>query len=188
MSESIEKLLQDSAETHIKCMSQLALIEDIVLEITEAFRRGKKLFLFGNGGSAAQAQHLAAEFVNRMLLNRKALPAIALNTDTSIITCISNDLDYRYIFSRQIEALGAAEDVAWGLSTSGNSANVLLALAAARQMGIKTIGFTGAKGKRMASVVDYCFMAPNTNTPRIQEVHLSVGHIICELVESTLFS
>jgi D-sedoheptulose 7-phosphate isomerase len=187
MKQIIEKRLRQAASTHIDCLRQISLIENIVRLLIQTFRQGKKVLLFGNGGSAAQAQHLAAEFVNRMLLDRKALPAIALNTDTSIMTCVANDADYSQVFSRQIEALGRAGDIAWGLSTSGNSPNVLLATGAARKLGLKTIGFTGSKGKKLASVVDYCLMVPSDSTPRIQEAHISIGHIICELVEQELF-
>ncbi len=187
MNNSIEALLQQTADAHIGCMQQTSTIEAIVSLLINTFRQGKKLLLFGNGGSAAQAQHLVAEFINRMIFDRAALSAIALNTDTSIITCIANDCDYSQIFSRQIEALGQAGDVAWGLSTSGNSPNILLAMGTARKQGLSTIGFTGGKGKKLASVVDHCLMVPHDVTPRIQEVHITVGHIICELVEKELF-
>ncbi len=187
MKRTIEGLLEQAATIHTSCVQQSAQIEGIVRLLVEAFSQGKKLLLFGNGGSAAQAQHLVAEFVNRFLFDRKALPAIALNTDSSIITCIANDCDYSHIFSRQVEALGEAGDVAWGLSTSGNSPNVLLAMATARKQGLATVGFTGSKGKKLASLVDHCLMVPHDCTPRIQEVHITAGHIICELVEQELF-
>jgi D-sedoheptulose 7-phosphate isomerase len=187
MKHAVESMLQQAATIHISCIQQTSLIEDIVQLLIDAYRQGRKVLLFGNGGSAAQAQHIVAELVNRMVLDRRALPAIALNTDSSIITCVANDLDYSQIFSRQIEALGTSGDVAWGLSTSGNSPNVLLAIGTARKMGLKTIGFTGLKGKKLASVVDYCLMVPSEFTPRIQEVHITVGHIICELLERELF-
>lgn len=187
MKSTIEGLLQQAAAIHTGCMQQSTQIEGIVRLLVETFTQGRKLLLFGNGGSAAQAQHLVAEFVNRMLFDRKALPAIALNTDSSIVTCIANDCDYSQVFSRQIEALGNAGDVAWGLSTSGNSPNVLLAMGTARKQGLSTVGFTGSTGKKLASVVDHCLMVPDDCTPRIQEVHITAGHIICELVEHELF-
>ncbi len=187
MNHSIEELLQQAAKAHTGSIQQASTIEAIVTLLIDTFRQGNKLLLFGNGGSAAQAQHLVAEFINRMLFDRAALPAIALNTDTSIMTCIANDCDYSHIFSRQLEALGQAGDVAWGLSTSGNSPNILLAMGTARKQGLATIGFTGSQGKKLASVVDHCLMVPHAVTPRIQEVHITVGHIICELVEKELF-
>jgi D-sedoheptulose 7-phosphate isomerase len=143
--------------------------------------------LFGNGGSAADAQHLAAEFVNRFIIERPPLPAIALSTDTSIITSIGNDYDFSEIFSKQIRAIGQAGDVAWGISTSGSSPNVIKALELAKKMGMITIGLTGKDGGQMMKIVDHSLNVSSTSTPRIQEVHITVGHVICEMVDFKLF-
>jgi D-sedoheptulose 7-phosphate isomerase len=188
MKNTVLELLRKAAAMQTACIQLGPQITDIIQLLVTTFREGHKVLLFGNGGSAAQAQHLVAELVNRMLLDRAALPAIALNTDSSVLTCVANDQDYSKVFSRQIEALGKADDVAWGLSTSGNSPNVLQAMGMARKMGLKTIAFTGSKGKKLASVVDYCLIIPSDSTPRIQEAHLTAGHIICELVEQELFA
>jgi D-sedoheptulose 7-phosphate isomerase len=169
-------------------VQQAAMIEQITEAITRCFRQGNKLLLCGNGGSAADAQHIAGEFVNRFRYDHAALPAIALTTDTSILTCIGNDSDFDFIFSRQVEALGKPGDVFVGISTSGGSPNVLNALDAARRRGLLTIGFTGEKGgERMASKCDLCLVVPSIDTPRIQESHIFVWHVICGAVERTLF-
>lgn len=152
-----------------------------------AFRQGRKVLLFGNGGSAADAQHIAAEFVGRFVPDRRALPAISLATDTSAITALGNDYGYNFVFSRQIEALGVSGDVAIGISTSGNSPNVIAALDAARTKGLLTIGFTGEGGGKMVRHTDILFCVPSKVTPRIQETHLTLAHIICELVDRELF-
>jgi len=162
-------------------------LERVVSEIVKALRGGRKVVLFGNGGSAADAQHLAAEFVNRFLYDRGALAAIALTTDSSVITSISNDYAYDQIFSRQIEALGKEGDVAIGISTSGNSPNVLLGLKKARQMGLYTIALSGGAGEKMKTAAEISLIVPSQQTPRIQEVHITIGHVICELVEEALF-
>ena len=159
-----------------------------VIEITaSAIQQGNKVILFGNGGSAADAQHIAAEFVNRFLIERPPLPALALTTDTSIITSIGNDVDFSEIFVKQIRALGKIDDVAMGLSTSGNSINVVKALQVANEMGIKTVGITGKDGGRISGAVDYLLNVDSYNTPRIQEVHITIGHMICEMVDLLLF-
>ena len=155
--------------------------------IVGAFRAGGKVLLFGNGGSAADAQHIAAEFVGRFIPDRPPLPSIALSTDTSILTACGNDYGYQTVFARQILALGSAGDVAVGISTSGNSPNVLEALDAARGKGLFTIGFTGESGGKMNDRVDILFRVPSSTTPRIQETHITLGHILCELVDRTLF-
>jgi D-sedoheptulose 7-phosphate isomerase len=154
--------------------------------LVTAIVSGHKILLFGNGGSAADAQHLAAEFVNRFHFDRRALPAIALTTDSSIITSIGNDQSFTHIFARQVEALGQPDDVAWALSTSGESANVLAALAAARQAGLRSLGMTGAGG-RMGDHTDLLLTVTAPNTARIQETHITMGHILCQLVEYKLF-
>jgi D-sedoheptulose 7-phosphate isomerase len=156
--------------------------------IAAALQRGNKLLLFGNGGSAADAQHIAAEFVNRFLIERRPLAAVALTTDTSVLTSIANDYDYREIFARQILALGQTGDVALAISTSGNSANVLAALAACKKAGITTIGLSGGNGGKMRGGVDCLLRVSEGQTsPRIQETHILVGHIICDMVDRKLF-
>jgi D-sedoheptulose 7-phosphate isomerase len=154
-----------------------------------AFRRGNKLLLFGNGGSAADAQHIAAEFVNRFLIERTPLPAIAFTTDTSILTSIANDHSYNEVFARQVKALGKEGDVALAISTSGNSANVLAAIDACKQLNITTIGMTGGKGGQMVGKVDFLLnVSEGQSSPRIQETHILVGHVICDIVDQKLFS
>jgi len=155
--------------------------------ITEALKKGNKVLLFGNGGSAADAQHIAGEFVNRFLIERPPLPAIALTTDTSVLTSIGNDYDFSEIFSKQIRALGQEGDVAWGFSTSGGSVNVVKALEAAKKMGLVTIGFTGRDGGAVGMISDCHLNVPSNVTPRVQEVHIVVAHAICELVDWRLF-
>ena len=162
-------------------------VEETTRKVVEALLGGHILFFFGNGGSAADAQHLAAEFVNRFAIDRPALPAIALTTDTSVLTSIGNDYDFTRIFTRQIEALGGPGDVAIGLSTSGRSANVLAGLRAARARGMVTVGFTGEGGGPMKNLCDHLVAVPSRETPRIQEIHILVGHIICQLVDESLF-
>jgi D-sedoheptulose 7-phosphate isomerase len=152
-----------------------------------AFKKGHKVLLFGNGGSATDASHLAAEFVNRFQRDREGLPALALTCDQSVITSISNDYDYQEIFSRQLRALGRKGDVAIGISTSGNSPNVLRAIEAAKPLGLVTIGFTGKDGGKLATMVDHAFIVPSNLTSRIQETHITLGHVLCELVEDALF-
>jgi D-sedoheptulose 7-phosphate isomerase len=163
-------------------------IEEISKCLVECFRKGNKVMLCGNGGSAADSQHIVAEFVNRFRLQRAALPAIALTVDTSVLTAIGNDSSYEFTFSRQVEALGRPGDVLAALSTSGASPNILKALEAARACGIKTVGFTGENGRQtMAPKCDLCLVVPSTDTPRVQEVHEFVWHVICGMVEQALF-
>jgi D-sedoheptulose 7-phosphate isomerase len=149
-----------------------------------ALRSGRKILLFGNGGSAADAQHLAAELVNRYRRARPALAALALTTDTSILTAIANDASFEDVFSRQIEALGEPGDVAIAISTSGRSPNVVRAVEAARRLGLRTIGLLGRDGGLVAPLVDVPLIVPAEETPRIQEVHITLGHILCDLIES----
>jgi len=160
------------------------LLQRIADEICSCFERGGKLLIFGNGGSASQAQHFAAEFVNRYRETRAALPAIALTTDTSILTSIGNDLDFNEIFARQIAALGRKGDIAWGLSTSGKSPNVIRAFEAARLGGMFTVSFTGRQGSELARISDIALTVEAAHTGRIQEAHLVSGHTVCELVEA----
>jgi D-sedoheptulose 7-phosphate isomerase len=164
-----------------------AAIPDAVETMTRTMLRGGKLLLCGNGGSAADAQHMAAEFVGRFLIERRPLPAVALNTNSSAVTAIGNDYGYDDSFARQLRAHAQTGDVAWGLSTSGNSPNVLFAMEAARELGLPTIGFTGGKGGKLAEVVDHAIVIPNDATPRIQEGHLMCAHVLCEIVETALF-
>lgn len=154
--------------------------------IVDAMRAGGKLLIFGNGGSAADAQHIAAELAFKMGRERRALPAIALTTDSSLLTAISNDRSFDFVFARQIQALGRPGDIALAITTSGNSANIIEAITQARQMDIKTIGLLGNTGGKAAELVDLPLTVPHTETPRIQEVHIAVSHIICQLVEDEL--
>ncbi len=154
--------------------------------IARCLRQGGKLLIFGNGGSAADAQHLAAEFVNKFMRPRDALAAVALTTDTSVLTSIANDNDFKEIFARQIRALGRPGDVALGITTSGRSLNVLRGLEEARRCGLVTVGLTGGDGSQLKDLLDHWISVGCTVTPRIQEVHITVGHILCELVEDQL--
>jgi D-sedoheptulose 7-phosphate isomerase len=156
--------------------------------VVAAFKSSNKLLLFGNGGSAADAQHIAAEFTNRFLIERPPLPALALTTDTSALTAIGNDYDYSQIFVKQLQALGKAGDIALAISTSGNSANVLAAIETCKQLKIATIGLTGGSGGKMVGKVDYLLRASEgKNSARIQETHILVGHVICDIVDQQLF-
>lgn len=163
-------------------------IKGISQVILKAYRSKKKVILFGNGGSAADAQHIAAELSGRFYLDRSSLPAIALTVNTSSLTAIGNDYSFSEIFSKQLEGLGNKDDVAVGISTGGNSENVIKALKLAKRKGLVTVGLTGRSGGKMKEVVDLCLCAPSDNTPRIQEAHITVGHIICEIVEKELFN
>jgi D-sedoheptulose 7-phosphate isomerase len=154
--------------------------------LVTALLAGKKLLLFGNGGSAADAQHIAAELVGRFVRERSPLPAIALTTDTSALTAIGNDYGFENVFERQIRALGQPGDVAIGISTSGRSANVVRAAEAARQAGIRTIALTGGDGGNLAPIVDVAIVVPSTTTARIQECHITIGHVLCEYVDGEL--
>jgi D-sedoheptulose 7-phosphate isomerase len=159
-----------------------------VLDLSvQALKNGNKLLFAGNGGSAADAQHWAGELVSRFYFDRPGLPAIALTTDTSILTAIGNDYGYDYVFARQVEALGQEGDVLFAISTSGNSKNILRAIDAAKLRGLKVIGFAGQSGGAMASLCDVCFRVPSPETPRIQEGHEALGHLICALIEQEIF-
>lgn len=162
-------------------------ISDLAKMLVELFRSGGKLLVMGNGGSAADAQHFVAEIVGRFKLERAALPAVALTTDSSILTAIGNDYGYDAVFSRQVEALAAENDVVIGISTSGNSPNILKALSVARQRGCKTVGLLGKDGGTIKDVCDLSLIIPCSDTPRIQEGHITVIHIVCDLTEKTLF-
>jgi D-sedoheptulose 7-phosphate isomerase len=166
-----------------------AVIREIAACLVECFHQGSKLLLCGNGGSAADSQHMAAEFVNRFRIDRAALPAIALTVDTSILTAIGNDSSFEFTFSRQVEALARAGDVLAVISTSGASPNILKAVEAAHLRDVKTIGFTGESGRHtLAPKCDFCLVVPSTDTPRIQEVHEFIWHAICGMVELALFA
>jgi D-sedoheptulose 7-phosphate isomerase len=156
--------------------------------MTACLQSGGKLLFFGNGGSAADAQHLAAEFVGRFVRERRALPAVALTTDTSILTAIGNDYGYDQVFVRQVQALGQPNDVAIGISTSGNAPNVIAALKEAAARGLKTVGLAGKDGGALAGCVDLAIIVPSPITARIQECHITIGHLFCELVEEELFA
>jgi D-sedoheptulose 7-phosphate isomerase len=177
---AVKQLVLDSSEI-------VATISDVSKLLIEALTKGNKAFFFGNGGSAADAQHIAAEFVGRFAFDRRALPALALSVNSSCVTAIGNDYGFDQVFSRQIEALGRAGDVAVGITTSGNSRNVILGLRAAKRAGMHAIVFTGGLGGDIKSVADYHICVPSNLTPRIQECHILIGHIIAELVEETMF-
>jgi len=189
-SNSIDKELHSHIEILQQTIKQSSTqIVDLINCIILTIKAGNKLLLCGNGGSAADAQHIAAEFINRFRFDRPALPAIALTTDTSILTAVGNDSSFDLVFSRQVEALAVKGDILLGISTSGGSANVLKALDTARTKGMTTVGFTGEKGREsMDPRCDYCLVVPSTDTARIQECHEFVWHVICGLVEQTLFS
>ena len=155
--------------------------------ISKAFQNDRKLMLCGNGGSAADAQHIAAEFVNRFQLDRHPLPAMALTTDTSIITSVANDYSYEEVFSKQIQALGVEGDILLAISTSGNSKNILSAIRTAKEKGLYTVGLIGGDGGKMLTLVDLPMVVESNQTPRVQETHILAGHLICELVEYILF-
>ena len=177
---AVKQLLLNDAEV-------LSVVSEVSEILVEALVRGNKPILFGNGGSAADAQHIAAEFVGRFAFDRPALPALALSVNSSCLTAIGNDYGFDVVFARQIAALGRPGDVAIGISTSGNSPNVLNAVAVARKMGMQTVSLTGATGGKLKAAVDYCICVPSNETPRIQECHILIGHIISELVEETIF-
>jgi D-sedoheptulose 7-phosphate isomerase len=188
--QQVRKSIEASIATKQRLLESadlIAVVSRVTGILIDAFKAGKKVLLFGNGGSAADAQHIAAEFVGRFAFDRAALPALALSVNTSCVTAIGNDYGFDLVFSRQLEALANSGDVAIGISTSGNSPNVLRAIATARKMGLHTVGLTGLKGNNLASAVDHCIMAPSNETPRIQECHCLIGHIISELVEKAIF-
>lgn len=188
MDHIIQRSLQDSLRIKEKFILEHAdRIKELAAWIAEVFGRGGKLLIFGNGGSAADAQHIAAEFVNRFIIERPPLPALALTTDTSILTSISNDYDYSEVFAKQIRALGRKEDIAMGISTSGNSPNVVKGLEVSREMGIKTVALAGKDGGRIAGLADLAFVVSSDRVPRVQEAHGLFGHILCELVDYILF-
>ena len=188
MENIILKRFKESSEVKTRFLKEnLSRLLEAVNLVSHAFEAGNKLFFFGNGGSAADAQHLAAEFVNRYIMDRPPLPAIALTTDTSILTSISNDFTFAEVFMKQLRALGKDGDVAIGLSTTGASPNVIKAFEVGKEMGMKTIAFTGNDGGILAKIADIPLVVPSTSTPRIQETHILIGHILCEMVEHQIF-
>lgn len=162
-------------------------LADIATEMVQVYQKGNKTVFAGNGGSAGDAQHMAGELVGRFYFHRPALPSLALTTNTSVLTAIANDYDYETIFVRQLEAHGKPGDLFFGLSTSGNSPNILKALEFAQKKGIKTVAFTGAKASKMLELSNYSIQVPSNETPRVQETHLLLGHILCSIVERELF-
>ena len=186
--ERIREALRESVEAKEALTEEdHATILEMAYTMVEALSQGNKVIWMGNGGSAADAQHLAAELVSKFYMERDGLPSLALNTNTSVLTAIGNDYGFNHVFERQVEALARPGDVVVGISTSGNSPNVLLAIDKARSAGCLTIGLTGRSGGQLAAAVDLCLKVPSDDTPRIQEVHITVGHIICEIVESITF-
>jgi D-sedoheptulose 7-phosphate isomerase len=188
MKDAIIKAFDESAQVKVKFVrDNIDKIIDVVQLIAQAFREGKKVILFGNGGSAMDASHIAAEFVNRFLMERPPLPAIALNTDAAVLTSISNDYDFSQVYSKQLSALGHEGDVVIGISTSGNSPNVIKAIDVAKKNGMKTVILTGGTGGKMAALADITFIVPTKVTARIQETHITLGHAICQMVDEELF-
>ena len=189
MKEHVVKAFDDSAEVKRRFARDHAdRIVEVARLIGRAFKEGHKILLFGNGGSSTDASHIAAEFVGRYHRDRAPLPAIALGTDMAALTCIANDYEYAEIFARQVRAHGQKGDIAIAISTSGNSTNVLRGVEAAREIGLTTVGWTGGKGGKLASLVDHCFIVPSTVTARIQESHITLGHVLCELIEEDVFA
>lgn len=190
-SEKIKDILKNSIATKVAILSNenlLNTIGDITVLITNAFRNGNKVLFCGNGGSAADAQHLAAEFSGRFYSDRDPLPSEALHCNTSFLTAVANDYGYEVVYSRMLKGIGKSGDVIVGLSTSGNSKNIIAAFEQAKEMQITTIGFTGEAGGKMKDLADFLINVPSNDTPRIQESHITVGHIICQLVEENLFA
>ena len=188
MKEQAQAVMLESAELKRTCAEVLAQpIAAVAEALVTMFRAGGTLLIFGNGGSAADAQHIAAEFINKYKVARPALRAIALTTDTSALTSISNDESYEDVFSRQVEGLTREGDVVLGITTSGKSENVIRALRTAQKLGAKTVAFSGAGGGPVVEVADLAVVVPHTETARIQEVHITAGHILCELVDAEMF-
>jgi len=190
MSEQIKQIIAASIDVKQQLLNDVNIqqkLVDVIDIISTAFKNGNKVLFCGNGGSAADAQHLAAEFSGRFYKDRKALPAEALHCNTSYLTAVANDYSYDVIYARLVEGIGVKGDVLLGFSTSGNSVNIVKAIESAKDLGITTIGFTGAKGGKMKEISDFIFNVPSNDTPRIQESHIMLGHIICQLVEEKVF-
>ena len=191
MSEKIKNIIQNSIDVKAAVLANedlLKTLQQCVDEIVAAFKNGNKVLFCGNGGSAADAQHLAAEFSGRFYIDRKALPAEALHCNTSYLTAVANDYSYDLVYARLIEGISSKGDILFGLSTSGNSKNIINAFDICRNSGVHTVGFTGETGGLMKEKSDYLLNVPSIDTPRIQESHIMIGHIICELVEKKYFS
>jgi D-sedoheptulose 7-phosphate isomerase len=183
-----QKAFSESIELKRQVLRDLGpLVANAAEMLAQVFKTGGRVLLFGNGGSAADAQHLAAEFVNRFQVERPPLAALALTTDTSILTAVGNDYRFEEIFTKQVRALGRPGDLAWGISTSGNSPNVVAGLVAARELGLKTLSMSGGDGGPVAAAAEIALIVPSRNTPRIQEVHITIGHVLCDLVDYLLF-
>jgi len=190
LQEQVARSIRESIAVKERLLNSPEIVSTVVRVsevMIQALEKGNKVVLFGNGGSAADAQHIAAEFVGRFAFDRPALPALALSVNSSCVTAIGNDYGFDLVFSRQIEALGRAGDVAVGISTSGNSANVVRGLAAARKMGLHTVALAGCTGGKMKEQADYSICVPSNETPRIQECHILIGHVISQLVEQIIF-
>lgn len=188
MRDKILKSFKDSIAVKQKFVDEyMETIIEVSRLIADTMNRGSKLLLFGNGGSACDASHIAAEFINRFQRERPAFPAIALNTDMAVLTSIANDYDYSTIFERQLKALAQEGDVVIAISTSGNSPNVIKAVETAARKGLKVVALTGAKGDKLASMSDYVFAVPSNDTARVQETHITLGHVLCQMVEEILF-
>ncbi len=191
MQDKIQKIIEESISVKEKILQDgklVPVVHEIAAAITEALRKGNRVYFCGNGGSAADAQHLAAEFSGRFYTDRDALPAEALHCNTSYLTAVANDYSYDVIYARLIKGIGIKGDFLIGLSTSGNSTNIVKAFEVAREKGIVTVGFTGDSGGKMKELSDYLINVPSNNTPRIQESHITLGHIICQLVEEQYFA
>jgi D-sedoheptulose 7-phosphate isomerase len=190
MQEKIRQIISESIRVKHQVLQNetlLKTVQDIVILMVQALKNGKRIYFCGNGGSAADAQHLAAEFSGRFYFDRDALPAEALHCNTSYITAVGNDYGYDLVYARLIKGIGIKGDFLVGISTSGNSINIIKAFEVAREKGIHTVGFTGEAGGKMKPLSDYLLNIPSTDTPRIQESHIMVGHIICQLVEEQYF-
>lgn len=187
MENKILSVINENIRVTEDLKEQISLIVEITNEIIKAYKNNKKVVLFGNGGSAADAQHIAAEFVGKFYKDRESLPALAFHTNTSVVTATANDYGYDLIFERQVSSFVLEGDIVIGISTSGNSPNVIKGLEKAKAKGAVTIGLTGQKENKIEKIVDYCIKIPSADTPRIQEGHITVGHIICYLVEQELF-
>ncbi len=186
----IQEQIQASIDTKQKILEDLTLMEmisTVAQECVELYNKGKKTLLAGNGGSAADAQHIAAELVGRYGFDRPSIPSIALTTDTSNLTAIGNDYGYDKVFSRQVEGMGVEGDLFIGISTSGNSENIVNAIHAAKAKGITTVALVGRDGGEMGKIADYAIIVPSNDTPRIQESHILIGHMICDIIEKELF-
>jgi len=182
----IEEALNESISVKEKIKEQVDIIEKIAKEAIETIKKDGKIILFGNGGSAADAQHIAGELVGKFKLERKPLPAIALTTNTSIITAVANDICFEEVFARQVNGLVTDRDLVIGISTSGESTNVIKGIVAAKEKGAKTVALTGKNGGKLAAIADISLIIPSDKTPRIQEAHITVGHIICEIIEKEI--